>query len=104
MNIFKEAWQYNKDQYKAKVVEEFTEASLAFQHYQQGKVDRYELIDELADAQFQIDKTLYMLQEIEMHNDTKDYFNNRLKDIKERLSKIINHSFKVRSDTLNMFE
>lgn len=104
MNIFKEVWQYNKEQYKAKVVEELTEASLAFQHYQQGKVDRYELIDELADAQFQINKTLYMLQEIEMHSDTKDYFNNRLKDIKERLSKIINHSFQVRSDTLNMFE
>lgn len=104
MNIFKDAWQYNKDQYKAKIIEEFTEASLAFQHYQQGKVDRYELIDELADAQFQIDKTLYMLQEIEMHGDTKKYFDNRLKDIKERLHKIINHSFKVRTDTLNMFE
>jgi len=104
LNILKEAWAHNMDEYKAKVVEEFTEASLAFQHYQQGKVDRYELLDELADAQFQIKKALYMLQEIQMHSDSQSYFDNRLKDIEERLAKIINHSFQVRSDTLNMFE
>lgn len=104
MSFLSSVYSYDKQQFKAKIIEEFTEASLAFQHFEQGKVDSNDLLDELADAYFQIEKAIFYLEEIKGINDASLYFEKRLKKVKANLEAIIKHNCTLEANTINMFE
>lgn len=55
-----EAAQYEQ------MVEECAELIAALKHFQRGKIDRYQLIDELADVQLMVGQLIWMLGEDEV--------------------------------------
>ena len=62
--LYLDAYNYNPIQYKAKITEELTELSLAWQHYLDGKETSSGLLKELADVYVQLEKIEVYLEHV----------------------------------------